>query len=83
MRFEEKRDAKDVSKHKKKNFNTQKRKRSYLTHWYKAVFGRADIKKDAPVIARLFLIAGWIGGPRPTLHIYLSALPGRPARASA
>jgi len=46
MRFKEKRDAEDVSKQKKKNFNTQKRKRSYLTHWYKAVFGRANIKKS-------------------------------------
>jgi len=54
MRLTEKRDAKDVYKQKKKNFNTQKRKRSYLTHWYKAVFGWGDIKKAAPVIARLF-----------------------------
>jgi len=51
MRLTEKRDGTDVLKQKKKNFNTLNRKRSFLSHWYKAVFGRADIKKAAPVIA--------------------------------
>jgi hypothetical protein len=53
MRFKEKRDGKDVLKQEKKNFNTRNRKRSCLSHWYKAVFGRGDIKKAAPVTARL------------------------------
>jgi len=76
MRFEEKRDAEDVSKQKKKNFNKRNRKRPFLSHWCKAVFGGAGIKKAALLIARLFLI-DWFGGPRPTLHIYLFALSGK------
>ena len=31
-------------------------KRPYLSHWYKAVFGREGIKKAAPMTARLFIV---------------------------